>query len=111
MVEKSKNNDALDAQHPGYRDIDTGRVAVWGALGSLLILAIVVATQGFYVWLQDEDRSTKRDLSGRARAFRAEEQAHLRTYGWLSKAEGKVHIPLQQAMGLFLQEAKQDDTK
>ena len=44
--------------------------------------------------------------------FKAEQQAHLNGYGWVDKAQGIVHIPIQTAMdkalerGLFPSEGK-----
>ncbi|MCS7079333.1 MAG: hypothetical protein NZ585_04685 [Chloracidobacterium sp.] len=37
------------------------------------------------------------------RAWRAKEDAHLRSYGWVSKEKGIVHIPIERAMQLTLE--------
>lgn len=37
------------------------------------------------------------------RAWRAKEEARLRSYGWVSKEKGVVHIPIERAMKLTLE--------
>ncbi len=37
------------------------------------------------------------------RQLRATEDAALNTYGWVDRANGKVHIPIERAMDLLLQ--------
>ncbi len=37
------------------------------------------------------------------RAWRAKEEARLRSYGWISKEAGVVHIPIEEAMRLTLE--------
>jgi hypothetical protein len=130
MSAPTDSRDPRDAagEEPGVRferaDVDPGVVARWAvALGG-----VTVVTAAICVWLLVflRHREEKQDPQRPALYFSEEqrqpegvrlqwapftdlhtlrEQEHqvLSTYGWVDQAAGVVHIPIDQAMSLYLQ--------
>lgn len=81
-------------------------IAVVGTLMGLLVIAVMLLVM-FRV--HPQTNSVPRLVDGKTpeevlRQLRAESGQRLETYGWVDKANGVVHIPLETAMEKFLLE-------
>jgi hypothetical protein len=108
-----------------HTDIDPGigyRFGIWLAVSMAIGAGIVYGT---YTWL--ESRRDAEDVAARrfplaqgvvqqppapnlqtqpfkdVMQLKAEQRAQLHSYGWIDKANGVVHIPIERAMALTLQ--------
>lgn len=108
-----------------HTDIDPGigyRFGIWLAVSMMIGASIVYGT---YAWL--ESRRDAQDLAARryplaqgvvqqppaprlqtqpfkdVMQLKTEQRAQLHSYGWIDKANGVVHIPIERAMALTLQ--------
>jgi len=108
-----------------HTDIDPGigyRFGIWLAVSMMIGASIVYGT---YVWL--ESRRDAQDAAARryplaqgvaqtppapnlqtqpfkdVLQLKTEQRAQLHSYGWVDKANGVVHIPIERAMALTLQ--------
>lgn len=109
-------------ESPGYetRDISV-RLAVWSAVGTLIMLAAVLAV----LWLALAPRGgapslmapgffageghapgeprLQSDPAGELQQREALVRRRLESYGWVDRQRGIVHIPIERAMDLYAQ--------
>jgi hypothetical protein len=100
----------VDNPNTDYESEDLSLVLI--ASLALVILAVLVAMpfilrSAFSDALGDANRKMtvlppgpmlQTDPAADLRAFNAEEQARLNSYGWIDRGKGIVHIPIREAM-------------
>ncbi len=118
------DNTEMREPPPGRRDVDNRGVLLFGFWLGLSIAVILVAVWGFLRVLErGGDRAQKpiepqvaaslrrtppdprleTDPLALRRGLRAREDAQLSTYGWVDRAGGVVHIPIDKAMAMIVQ--------
>jgi sterol desaturase/sphingolipid hydroxylase (fatty acid hydroxylase superfamily) len=89
-----------------YDDPNVAASAVVGIVSAILLFVIIVVLQAFFyraeqgelekkVWSQPDQALQQLD---------ANQLELLNSYGWVSEAEGTVHIPIERAMELVAAE-------
>lgn len=107
------------------RDISTRVVVIFGislVIGAILIHFLIWALYAFYGSLQAKAYPREYPMAQvgaplqppaprlqaqpreELKTMRAEEERHLRSYGWVNAAGGVVHIPIDRAMQQLLQQ-------
>lgn len=110
------------ATSPPYetRDI-TGRMAGWFAVGFTLSVVVLVAAMTWYyagVWPATDMPKAREEVRPEERVMRAPDlqiapeadmqdlrrqtTERLTSYGWVDRARGIAHIPIEDAMRLYL---------
>ncbi len=106
---------ANTTRHPGYESGGYGRTLL------LLVVIFVVAIMGLYVALDGEFGASKVtafpvDTTGfkepvlqidpvaDLKAYQAQEAELLNSYGWVDKAAGVAHIPIERAIEITAQQ-------
>ena len=112
-------DDSTAAQLPAADPIEPDQIAAHWVARSLIISAIVIVTSVVFVKLAypSNPGAIPRDPALRLpeprlqldepadlRALREREAQHLNSYGWVDRASGTVHIPIERAMQLVLEE-------
>lgn len=91
-----------------YDDPNVAASAVVGIIAAILLFVIIVVLQAYFysaeqgelerkVWSQPYETLQQLD---------ANQLEQLNSYGWISEAEGTVHIPIDRAMDLVAAEAE-----
>ena len=89
-----------------HNDLDTGAIAFIFIVGTVSVIAIVVALQVAYFWSENklvESRVTSHVNDG-ANAVFAEQRAKQAGYAWVDKSAGVARIPIERAMDLVVTE-------
>ncbi len=95
-------------QHPNpnpHDDPAVGPVVMAGVVGTLIVVAIVIALVGLYYRTSDEfaqrvNQQTNADLQ----QLRAGQLARLNTARWVDKQRGVVAVPIERAIELTARE-------
>lgn len=91
---------------PGTGDPDSPKVALVLTLGGILLVVIIFLLQAFYYAY--EDRALSERVYGveytELRQLRADHQNQLRGYRWVNQKAGKVAIPIDRAIELYVAE-------
>jgi hypothetical protein len=91
-----------------YDDPNVAASAVVGIISAILLFVVIVVLQAYFygaeqselerkVWSQPDEALQKLD---------ADQLELLNSYGWVSEAEGTVHVPIERAMDLIAAEAE-----
>ena len=91
-----------------YDDPNVAASAVVGIISAILLFVIIVVLQAyFYSAEQGElERKVYSQPYQVLQQLDANQLELLNSYGWLSEAEGTVHIPIERAMDLIAAEAE-----
>ena len=86
-----------------YDDPDVPASAIVGIIGAILLFAIIVALQALFYSMEEEELARKvYDQPYEAlQELDADQLETLNSYGWVSEADGIVHIPIDRAMELL----------
>ncbi len=85
-------------------DPDYKAIFVVAAIGVISVVAIVVGLQAFYYAEERRHEEAKYVPPVALENYRAEQDALLTSYGWVSEADGVVQIPIDRAMELIVEE-------
>jgi hypothetical protein len=82
-------------------------------LTGILLLLTAIGIQYYYETLRDKEvyERVLRPENNQLRDLRNKEDYELHTYGYADKAAGKVRIPIERAMQVIAQEAKENRVK
>ncbi len=85
----------------------TGLIAALGGVIVLLLVLSVAGVQVYYDHVKEQQVFVKQlqPVSEDLKALRAREDADLHSYRYLDRAKGTVHLPIERAMELVVQEA------
>jgi FlaG/FlaF family flagellin (archaellin) len=89
-----------------YDDPNVPVSAVVGVIGAILLFVIIVALQALFYSMQEEELARKvySRPNETLQRLDAEQLEQLSSYGWISEPEGVVHIPIERAMELYVEE-------
>ena len=91
-----------------YDDPNVAASAVVGIISAILLFVIIVVLQAFFY--QAEQSELERKVY--SQPYQALQQLDanqielLNSYGWVSEAEGTVHVPIERAMELVATESQ-----
>ena len=85
-------------------DINVPVVFTTGLISALLLFVIVVGIQAwFYHELNRENREkVYGQRNEQLEALRDQQEANLTTYRWLDREQGRVAMPIEQAMKIYV---------
>ena len=89
-----------------YDDPNVAASAVVGIISAILLFVIIVVLQAFF-YRAEQSEFEKKVSSQPYQALQqldANQLELLNSYGWVSEAEGTVHIPIERAMELIAAE-------
>lgn len=107
-----------DQANVRYEQRDARFVPLLVSVASLLLLlaVVVVATSGVFQWLAAGRPRTAAVLTAaedgpasQLQQLRQKENEVLNSYGWVSREEGIVRIPIERAMELAVEDASKND--
>jgi hypothetical protein len=89
-----------------HDDLNVSMMAYWGVLSCIVTFALILAVQvGYYrVANAENERKVVSAVYTDSESVLAAQDAKLARYGWLSREEGRVAIPIDRAMELVVQE-------
>ena len=91
-----------------YDDPNVAASAVVGIISAILLFVIIVVLQAFFY--QAEQSELERKVYSQPyqalQQLDANQLELLNSYGWVSEAEGTVHVPIQRAMELIAAESE-----
>jgi hypothetical protein len=91
-----------------YDDPNVAASAVVGIISAILLFVIIVLLQTWFYTAEQDERTRKvysqpyEDLQ----RLDAEQLETLNSYGWVSEGDGVVHIPIERAMTLVVEETR-----
>ena len=87
-------------------DLNVPMIATVGAVSVILTVACVIAVQSLYFTYanSETERKVVQAPTVNADSRLAEQEAKLLRYGWVSRDEGTVTIPIDRAMQLVVEE-------
>ena len=91
-----------------YDDPNVAASAVVGIVSAILLFVIIVVLQAFF-YRAEKGELEKKVWSQPYQALQqldANQLELLNSYGWVSEAEGTVHIPIDRAMDLVAAESE-----
>ena len=90
-----------------YDDPDVPASAVVGVVGAILLVVIIVALQALFYSMEEQELAHKvyNQPYEALQQLDADQLEQLNSYGWVSEADGTVHIPITRAMELVAKEA------
>ena len=93
-----------DPGHQDTSDLNTTMIAVVGTFGAITTFVIIVSLQVLYYQFEDMQAGLKGSTSASPAYdnYLVKQQDDLQSMAWLSKDEGKVKIPLKDAMQVVL---------
>lgn len=101
--------EVTDTQTRNTDDPQALNVFMVGLIGALVMIAMIIATQGIYLSAVENENQTK--LYGvNSRLYpnlESDQKGELIHYKYLDQAKGVVQIPVDRAMDLFLKELDQ----
>ena len=86
-----------------YDDPNVAASAVVGIISAILLFVIIVVLQAFF-YRAEQSELEKKVYSQPYQALQqldANQLELLNSYGWVSEAEGTVHVPIERAMELI----------
>ena len=89
-----------------YDDPNVAASAVVGIISAILLFVIIVVLQAYFYGAEQSELERK----VWSRPYQALQQLDanqieiLNSYGWVSEAEGTVHVPIERAMDLIAAE-------
>ena len=89
-----------------YDDPNVATSAVVGIISAILLFVIIVVLQAFFFSAEQQELE-KKVYSQPYQALQqldADQLERLNSYGWVSEAEGVVHVPIERAMELVAAE-------
>lgn len=122
MTARNEPSDADVERGYEQRDVSVPALAAFGGLLTLILVTVLGASHdlafGLAKWAGHSPSANvssafhppvpvlevdpERDLT----TFRHREDAQLRSYGWVDRAAGTVHIPIERAMDLMAADGK-----
>jgi len=91
-----------------YDDPNVAASAVVGIISAILLFVIIVVLQAYF-YGSERAELEKKVYSQPYQALQQLDAGQLEllsSYGWVSEADGVVHIPIERAMGLVAAEAR-----
>jgi hypothetical protein len=92
-----------------YDDPNVAASAVVGIISAILLFVIIVVLQAFF-YRAEQGELERKVYSQPYQALQqldANQLELLNSYGWVSEAEGTVHVPIDRAMELIAAEQQQ----
>jgi hypothetical protein len=89
-----------------YEDPNVATSAVVGIVSAILLFVIIVVLQAFF-YRAEQGELERKVYSQPYQALQqldANQVELLNSYGWVSEAEGRVHLPIERAMELVAAE-------
>ena len=89
-----------------YDDPNVAASAVVGIISAILLFVIIVVLQAYF-YSAEQGELERKVYSQPYQALQqldANQLELLNSYGWISEAEGTVHIPIDRAMDLIAEE-------
>ncbi|MGH7853185.1 MAG: hypothetical protein ACREP3_07065 [Candidatus Binatia bacterium] len=120
----AKTSESINAES-GHElsDLSPRNISLFGAGLAVLIIVVLLASYAMMVWLRDgaarraeppSPLSTTREPTpgpellvepGRAmKAMRQQEEARLKSYGWIDQEKGIAHIPIERAIDMLAEQ-------
>jgi len=92
-----------------YDDPDVPASALVGIIGAILLFAVIVALQAIFYSMEEEELARKvYDQPYEAlQELDADQLEQLNSYGWVSETDGVAHIPIERAMELVVEDARE----
>jgi hypothetical protein len=89
-----------------HDDLNVPMMAYWGVFSCIVTFALILAIQVAYyrVANAENERKVVSAVYTDSESILAAQDAKLVRYGWLSREEGRVAIPIERAMDLVVQE-------
>ena len=89
-----------------YDDPNVPVSVVVAIISAVLLFVIIIGLQAVYFSMQgtELDKKVLSRSNDALESVRAEQLEQLNSYGWVSQPEGVVHIPIDRAMELVVQE-------
>jgi FlaG/FlaF family flagellin (archaellin) len=91
-----------------YDDPNVAASAVVGIISAILLFVIIVVLQAYF-YSAEQGELERKVYSQPYQALQqldANQLELLNSYGWISEAEGTVHVPIQRAMDIIAAEAR-----
>jgi hypothetical protein len=101
----------MSGPHRNEDKLNTIGIVVVGICGAVLVYCTIVALQAFYV-NDTSEVQTMADYGGNettVKAMRADQVRNISEYGMNGAAEGTYHMPIERAMQLIVDGAKNGD--
>jgi hypothetical protein len=87
----------------------TGLIALVGAGMVILLAVVILGVEAYYDHVRDQQIFVKQlqPVSEDLRALHAREDADLDSYRYIDRAKGTVRLPINRAMELIIEEARE----
>jgi hypothetical protein len=84
-------------------------IVLSGILGFLLLVVTLMWLRSYFEVVRNRTvhRAVLSVENPKLKALRVREEEQLNSYGWVDEERGVVRIPIEQAMGLLVQEARE----
>jgi FlaG/FlaF family flagellin (archaellin) len=93
-----------------YDDPNVPASAIVGIISAILLFAIIVALQALFYSFEEQE--LQRKVYGQPyealQRLDADQVERLNSYGWISEPDGVVHIPIDRAMELTVEDLAQE---
>lgn len=91
-----------------YDDPDVPASVVVGVVGAILLFVIIVGLQALFYRMDEGERSRKvyEQPDQALQQLDADQLGALTSYGWVDQQRGVVHIPIERAMALVVEESR-----
>ena len=89
-----------------YEDLNTPMIAVVGLVGALLTVIVILAAQVLYYTAANrgDERKIVNAPTTTSDSLLAEQEVKLTRYGWISRDNKQVAIPIDRAMELVVRD-------
>lgn len=91
-----------------YDDPNVAASAVVGVIGAIGLFVVIVLLQTWFYRAEEDERYRKvySQPYQELQKVDNEQLERLGSFGWISEGDGVVHIPIEQAMKLVVEDAK-----
>ncbi len=91
-----------------YDDPNVAASAVVGIISAILLFVIIVVLQAYFYGAEQSELERKvwSQPYQALQQLEANQLELLNSYGWVSEAEGTVHVPIQRAIDLIAAESE-----
>jgi hypothetical protein len=91
-----------------YDDPNVAASAVVGIISAILLFVIIVVLQAYFYGAEQSEleRKVYSQQYEELQKLDANQLELLNSYGWVSEAEGTVHIPIQRAIDLIASQSE-----